>query len=82
MIRPINRDVLLLAQKARPATADDLAIADDLLDTLRAHAEGCVGMAANMIGQPVAIIAYDNDGVYEEMFNPVLLKGTGVYHTE
>lgn len=82
MIRPINRDVLLLAQKARPATADDLTIADDLLDTLRAHAEGCVGMAANMIGQPVAIIAYDNDGVYEEMFNPVLLKGTGVYHTE
>ena len=82
MIRPINRDVLVLARKARPATAADIPVADDLLDTLRAHVEGCVGMAANMIGEPVAIIAYDNEGVYEEMFNPVLLKAAGPYQTE
>ncbi|MBQ7858799.1 MAG: peptide deformylase [Faecalibacterium sp.] len=83
MVQPIMQDVLFLARKARPAVLpDDIAIADDLLATLRAHAEGCVGMAANMIGQSVAIIAFDNDGVYEEMFNPIILKQSGVYLAE
>lgn len=82
MIRPINKDGVLLARKARPATAADLPIADDLLETLAAHAEGCVGMAANMIGEPVAIIAFDDEGTYREMFNPVVLKASGPYQTE
>ena len=50
MVRELMKDTVFLAQKAQPATADDIPTADDLLDTLRAHADGCVGMAANMIG--------------------------------
>lgn len=82
MIRPINTDVLLLCRKATAATAADLPLAQDLLDTLRAHADGCVGMAANMIGVSKAIIAFDDDGVYRVMLNPVMLKKSGVYQTE
>ena len=50
MVRPLMTDTVFLAQKALPADADDIAVADDLLDTLKAHEDGCVGMAANMIG--------------------------------
>ena len=53
---------------------DDLAIARDLLDTLTAHKDGCVGMAANMIGVNKRIIAFDNIGEYMVMFNPVIVK--------
>ncbi len=70
MIREICRDETFLAQKAAPATADDLATAQDLLDTLTAHRDGCVGMAANMIGVCKRIIAFDNEGTYMVMFNP------------
>lgn len=56
MVRPLMTDVVFLAQKALPADAGDLSVADDLLDTLTAHKDGCVGMAANMIGVNKAII--------------------------
>ena len=82
MIREICRDETFLAQKAAPATADDLATAQDLLDTLTAHKDGCVGMAANMIGVCKRIIAFDNEGTYMVMFNPVILKKEGAYQTE
>ena len=82
MIREINKDTAILQLKAQTATAADIAVADDLLDTLRAHAEGCVGMAAIMIGIPKAIIAFDNEGEYMEMFNPVITQKSGSYETE
>ena len=62
MVRPLMTDTVFLAQKAQPADAGDVAVADDLLDTLKAHEDGCVGMAANMIGVNKAIIVFDNDG--------------------
>ena len=82
MIREICRDETFLAQKAAPATADDLATAQDLLDTLTAHKDGCVGMAANMIGVCKRIIAFDNEGTYMVMFNPVIIRQSGPYETE
>ena len=82
MIREICRDETFLAQKAAPATADDLATAQDLLDTLTAHKGGCVGMAANMIGVCKRIIAFDNEGTYMVMFNPVIVRQSGPYEAE
>ena len=82
MIREICRDETFLAQKAAPATADDLATAQDLLDTLTAHKDGCVGMAANMIGVNKRIIAFDNEGMYMVMFNPVIIRQSGPYETQ
>lgn len=82
MIREICRDETFLVQKAAPATADDLATAQDLLDTLIAHKDGCVGMAANMIGVNKRIIAFDNEGSYMVMFNPEIIKKTEPYQTE
>ena len=82
MIKEINTDITILQLKAQPADANDIAIADDLMETLRAHAESCVGMAANMIGIPKAIIAFNNDGVYMEMFNPVITQKSGSYETD
>ena len=82
MIREICRDETFLAQKAAPATADDLATAQDLLDTLTAHKDGCVGMAANMIGVCKRIIAFDNEGTYMVMFNPEIVKRSGPYDAE
>ena len=82
MIREICRDETFLAQKAAPATADDLATAQDLLDTLTAHKDGCVGMAANMIGVCKRIIAFDNEGMYMVMFNPVIIRQSGPYEAQ
>ena len=82
MIREICRDETFLAQKAAPATADDLATAQDLLDTLAAHKDGCVGMAANMIGVCKRIIAFDNEGTYMVMFNPVIVRQSGPYEAQ
>nr|WP_302643748.1 peptide deformylase [uncultured Dysosmobacter sp.] len=82
MIREICRDETFLAQKAAPATADDLATAQDLLDTLIAHKDGCVGMAANMIGVCKRIIAFDNEGTYMVMFNPVIIRQSGPYEAQ
>ena len=82
MIREICRDETFLAQKAVPATADDLATAQDLLDTLTAHKDGCVGMAANMIGVCRRIIAFDDEGAYTVMLNPVIVRQSGAYEAE
>lgn len=82
MIREICRDETFLAQKAAPATADNLATAQDLLDTLTAHKDGCVGMAANMIGVCKRIIAFDNEGTYMVMFNPVIVRQSGPYEAQ
>ena len=82
MIREICKDEFFLSQKSEPATADDLAIAQDLLDTLAAHKDGCVGMAANMIGVNRRIIAFDNEGEYMLMFNPEIIKKSGPYEAE
>ena len=82
MIREICKDEAFLAQKAEPAAADDLVVAQDLLDTLTAHKDGCVGMAANMIGVNKRIIAFDNKGEHMVMFNPVIVKQSGAYEAE
>ena len=82
MIREICRDETFLVQKAAPATADDLATAQDLLDTLIAHKDGCVGMAANMIGVCKRIIVFDNEGTYMVMFNPVIVRQSGPYEAQ
>lgn len=82
MIREICKDVLFLGRKAERATPDDLPVAADLLETLAFHKEGCVGMAANMIGVNKRIIAFDNDGQYMVMFNPEILRKSGPYDTE
>ena len=82
MIRDICKDEAFLARKAEPATAEDLATAQDLLDTLIAHKDGCVGMAANMIGVNKRIIAFDDEGQYRVMFDPVIVKKSGPYEAE
>ena len=82
MVREITRDIIFLSQPSAPATPEDLATADDLLQTLIAHKDGCVGMAANMIGAARRIIAFDNDGQYMVMFNPEILKKYGAYEAE
>ena len=82
MIRDICKDVIFLARKAEPATPEDLPVAADLLETLEHHKDGCVGMAANMIGVNKRIIAFDNDGEYMVMFNPQILRRSGPYDTE
>ena len=82
MIREICKAEVFHAQKAEAATANDLNSAQDLLDTLIAHKDGCVGMAANMIGVNKRIIAFDCDGEYMVMFNPVIVKKSGPYDTE
>ena len=82
MIRDIVKDEAFLKQKAEPAIQDDLSVAQDLLDTLTAHKDGCVGMAANMIGVNKRIIAFDNEGSYIVMFNPEIIKKSGPYEAE
>ena len=73
---------MFLSCKSQMATAEDLPVARDLADTLRAHAHECVGMAANMIGVCKRIIAFDNGGTYMVMFNPVIVKQSGAYEAE
>ena len=82
MVRELIHDPIFLAQKSKPATKEDLAVARDLLDTLAAHRETCVGMAANMIGVPKRIIAFDNGGSLVVMLNPEIVKQSGEYETE
>ena len=82
MIQPIMKDPIFLAQKSAPATKEDLPVAQDLLDTLTAHKDGCVGMAANMIGVAKRIIAFDNEGKYMVMFNPEIVKRSEPYEAE
>jgi len=82
MVREIMKDEFFLAQKSQPATAEDLPIAADLLETLEFHKAGCVGMAANMIGVSKNIIAFDNEGTYMVMFNPEIIKKSQPYEAE
>ena len=82
MIKELIHDPILLSMKSEAATIEDLQVAQDLLDTLIAHKDGCVGMAANMIGVRKRIIAFDNGGTYMVMFNPEIIKKSGLYETE
>lgn len=82
MVREIMRDIVFLSLRAEPAKPEDLSVADDLLETLKAHKDGCVGMVANMIGVKKCIIAFDNDGEYMVMFNPEIIKKSGPYEAE
>ena len=82
MIKELIHDPILLSIKSEEATIEDLQVAQDLLDTLIAHKDGCVGMAANMIGVRKRIIAFDNGGTYTVMFNPEIIKKSGPYVTE
>lgn len=82
MIKEIVRDTFFLSRRSVPATAEDINTAEDLLDTLKANAERCVGMAANMIGVLKRIIVFDNDGEYMIMFNPEIVKSSEPYETE
>ena len=82
MVREIIRDEFFLAQKAQLAAPEDMPTAQDLLDTLEAHKESCVGMAANMIGVQKRIIAFVQEGVYRVLFNPEIVKKAGPYQAQ
>ncbi len=82
MVRKIMRDEAFLSQRAEPASLGDLEVARDLLDTLAAHRDGCVGMAANMIGVNKRVIVFDNEGTDMVLFNPEVVKKSGPYQTE
>ena len=82
MIRPIVKDVLFLRQKSEPACKGDLTVGIDLMDTLQANRERCVGMAANMIGVKKRIIIVNASGNDIVMYNPVLLRKEQKYETE
>jgi len=82
MVKELMHDPIFLAKKAEKATEADIKTAKDLLETLIAHQEGCVGMAANMIGQLKRIIAFDNDGEYMVVFNPEIIKKSEPYDAE
>ena len=82
MIKPICKDTILLSRKAVRADETDLDVMQDLLDTLKANRDRCVGMAANMIGIPKAIIAVASGPFQFAMLNPVITKKTGRYETE
>ena len=81
MVRELVHDPILLARVSEPAVKEDWAIAQDLLETLIFHEKGCVGMAANMIGVTKRIIAFNNEGKYEVMLNPEIVKSRGEYET-
>ena len=82
MNKELIHDAILLGIKSESATKEDVQTAQDLLDTLTAHKDECVGMAANMIGVRKRIIVFDNEGKYMTMFNPEIIKCDGAYETE
>ena len=82
MVKEVIHDPIFLAGKSELATKEDLQVARDLLDTLIANKDGCVGMAANMIGVRKRIIVFDIEGTYMTMFNPEIIKKSGLYDTE
>ena len=82
MLKELIHDPIFLSLKSEVATKEDIQVAEDLLDTLTAHKDGCVGMAANMIGARKRIIAFDNEGTYMIMFNPEIIKKSEPYETE
>lgn len=81
MIKDLIHDPLLLARKSDTATEADKQVAENLLDTLKAHTETCVGMAANMIGITKRIIAFNDNGTYTVMYNPEIVKCSESYQT-
>ena len=82
MIKQVVKDVLFLGQKSEPATKNDVAVIDDLIDTLRANLDGCVGMAANMIGVKKRILVFSLGNIIVPMVNPVIVKKENKYETE
>ncbi len=82
MVRELVHDPILLAQKSDFAAAEDVSVAQDLMDTLQAHKDSCVGMAANMIGVYKRVIVFDNQGSYMVMLNPEIVKMSEAYETE
>ncbi len=82
MVKPIVKDPIFLARKSAPATPEDAQVAQDLRDTLEAHREGCVGMAANMIGVGKRIIIFDDGGKAAVMFNPEILRRNEPFEAE
>ena len=82
MVREIIHDPVFLRRKSLNATSADLPIAEDLVDTLRANAERCVGLAANMIGKRKRIIAFCNGPLIMVMLNPKIINRDGEYETE
>ena len=82
MIKELMHDPIFLGQKSEEATPADIHIAEDLMDTLVAHRDECVGMAANMIGVKKRIICFDADGTYMTMFNPQIIKFSQPFDTE
>ena len=82
MVRELMHDPLFLGRKARAATKEDIAIGQDLLETLLAHRDTCVGMAGNMIGEAVAVIAFFDGNTPVVMYNPEILKAENAYETE
>lgn len=82
MIKPIMTNRMFLSLPSSPATAADAQTAQDLLDTLAAHAHECVGMAANMIGTAKRIIVFDDEGTPRIMFNPKIVSRSGAYEAE
>ena len=82
MVKELVHDPIFLSLKSEKACRDDLETAADLLDTLKAHSESCVGMAANMIGVPKCIIVFQYNGDYMTMFNPRITKKSGPYSAQ
>lgn len=82
MVRELIHDPIFLAQPSQTATREDLPIARDLLDTLQAHKQTCVGMAANMIGVSKRIIVFASEGGFMVMLNPQIIKHSGEYETQ
>jgi len=82
MVQKLVHDPIMLGVKSVAATKEDLPAARDLLDTLAAHKETCVGMAANMIGVRKRIIVFSNEGAYVVMFNPEIIKASGEYDAQ
>ena len=82
MVKSIVKDVMFLGQKSETATADDRQVITDLQDTLKAHRDGCVGMAANMIGYKKRIIIVSMGFADLVMQNPVIKAKSGKYETE
>ena len=82
MVKELMHDPIFLAQKSAAATAEDLPVARDLLDTLTFHRETCVGMAANMIGVTKRIIAFDCDGSLMVMLNPEIIAQSAPYEAQ
>lgn len=82
MIKTVVKDILFLEQKSEPATKADVEVINDLIDTLRANLDHCVGMAANMIGVKKRILVFSAGNIIVPMVNPVILKKENPYEAK